>query len=511
MGTPEDKGRCSSHPPRNLKSAKNTPSPSPRSSEEPRAQVTPTRPSDPAWTGGFAVLEDEASHLLRVVALHTPLNNVSRIDRGNEDGRINLSLPTYAPVDVRPQFREESFTLRSQCLLHLYDSAGKGSSSTVPIAESVLLFLFEHNTSLGSSTLPSWQGSWSRGNDKIQEMGPGALTNFPAHHFFTRVYRPGAIATAILNRRPIFCSNQEWLSVPWQRYPKSPFDELLDIMLQIPSLLQRLDHAALGLGPSSSLSFDCRPLAQSLLEACLLVQGQLDQWYASLHQAEYYRSQATYWLSLDQQETTAEFPFTNVLAFRDGHTALLFLYYWAAQVSLYPCIELLGHTIASLSDQFLPINEKPVASASSYSSLHHYGHQQQQLYPDESIPPPSSPSHLQTIDYSFLYGPNKVREIAANICHALDFALQTTTQPDLLAFPTQIVEVFYRGLNVAFATMGSPSSSSSFTMDVGISDHTNETALELMWLGRFRARMAMRGQRIAGMVVERGWVDLAEW
>lgn len=171
-----------------------------------------------------------------------------------------------------------------------------------------------------------------------------------------------------------------------------------------------------------------------------------------------YRSQSAYWISPDQRN--AEIPFTDVLAFRDNLTALTFLYYWTVQVHFYPCIELLSHTITA-----------PLVDAYS------------QVYED-------IPVHLH-IDPD-AYGPNKLREIATNICRGLDFALNTTTQPDMLALPVQVAETFYRGLNVVAA-------------------ETGDGALELMWLGGFRGRMVMRGQDVAYMAMGRSWKDLAEW
>lgn len=514
VGTPEDKGRCSSHPPRNLKSAKSTPSPSPRSSEEPRSQnIAGPRPFDCAWGGEIAVSGNRANHVLQVIALHVPLSMVGRTN--GQDAESNSSLlPTYLSPDIRPQFREDSFTLRSRCLVHLDESAGKqvsSSTSSSSNAESVLLFLYEHNNSL-----PLWQDSWSqRGNDRVREMGPGAWTDFPAYHFFTRVYRPSVVATTVLNRKPVpFCSEQEWLSIPWQRYSKSPFDKLLDIMLQIPRLLQRFDHITFGRF-EPSLSFDCKLEGQDLLNACLMVQARLEQWHNSV---VYLQSRTAFWVSSDH--TAAELPFTNVFAFQDGYIALLLLWYWTAKVSLFPCIELLlSHGLASLPS--LPIlftqqstdNNIPL----EYSSPQHQQHQQR-LYSGKSITPPpaATAAHLPSLHYSILFGPQKVREIAANICRGLDFALQNPTimQHDLLAFPAQAVEGFYSGLNVLASAMAS-TSAQQMGSGGGAWDHppvVGDAALdELMWLGRFRGRMALRGQEIASMVNERKWVDLAEW
>lgn len=316
----------------------------------------------------------------------------------------------------------------------------------------MLLFLHEQNASLAYTGPASWQNYIAQGN-KIRQLGAGYFATFPAHHFFVRVYRPAAIITALLNRKPTFCGDPEWVSAPWAHYPKAPFDRLLDILSQIPSLFQRVDQL-LGLEPTVAR----RLMAQDLLESCLGVQDALGQWHVALHQT-IYRSQPPYWINTNQSDS--QLPFTDVFCFSDQLTSITFLYYWAAQVLFYPCIELLSHTIYS-----------PVVDA--YSEA--------QLYPE-------LPQHLN-IDPG-VFGPNKTMEIAANVCRGLDAALARSTQPDLLAFPVHVVETLYRSLNAVA--------------------QTGDGTLELLWLGMFRGRMMVRGQALAGAVTGRGFKDLAEW
>lgn len=375
-------------------------------------------------------------HQLRVAALHTP---VDATVRHHEGSKTIISLPPYTPVEVQPRFANDDFVLRSQCL-----------ANTSSSHEGMLLYLFEHNTSVAYTGLAPWKDPMILENN-IRQLGPGHFASFPAHHFFARVYRPAAIITALLNRKPTFCGDPEWIATPWERHPKAPLDRLLDILSQIPSLLQRLDHL-LSLDPTMAR----RLMAQDLLENCLSVQAALEQWHNSLHQS-HYRSQAPYWISPNQSE--AQLPFTNALSFYDSLTSITFLYYWTAQILFFPCIELLSHTIFS-----------PVVD--TYP----------QVYPE--LPP-----HLHIDPES--YGPNKTREIASNICRGLDSALASTAQPDLLAFPVQMVETFYGGLNVVA--------------------QTGEGTLELMWLVGFRTRMVHRGQNLAGAVMGKEWSDLAEW
>ncbi|KAJ4422465.1 hypothetical protein N0V82_002915 [Gnomoniopsis sp. IMI 355080] len=318
--------------------------------------------------------------------------------------------------------------------------------------EGMLLYLYEHNVSHAVKDPVSGNDLLVQG-DNIRRLGGRKFATFPDHHFFVRVYRPAAIATALLNRTPTFCGDTEWVNAPWNYHPKTPFDRLLDIVSQIPSLLQRLDQL-LGLEPTVAR----RLMARNLLDNCLSVQIALEQWHVTLHQTVYH-SQPPFWISCNQPGL--QLPFVDAFSFPDQLTSLTFLYYWATQVLFYPCIGLLNHTIFD-----------PVIDAYS----------QAQIYPE--LPP-----HL-SIDPE-VFGPDKARVIAMNVCRGLDAALAASTQPDLLAFPLHVVDTLYRGLRVVA--------------------QTGEGTLELLWLDGFRERMTVRGQTLAGAAMARAFEDLADW
>ncbi|CAN8096412.1 unnamed protein product [Discula destructiva] len=442
VGTLEDKGRCSSHPPRNVKSPNNTPSPPRTAGEEPAVHITPARPLRSAWDNAITISKSGSNQQLRIIALHTSLSATVR--HCSDASRANkISLPPYTPVDIQPRFGSEDFWLSSQCLAHVPTSQ-----------EGMLLYLHEQNAPLACNTTgsASWEGPAAQSN-KIRYLEPGHFATFPAHHFFVRVYRPAAIVAALLDRRPTFCGDPEWVTASWERHPKAPFDRLLDILSQIPPLLQRLDQL-LVLEPTVNR----RHMAQDLLANCVSINGALEQWHAMVHQTSY-NTQSPYWMAPDQQN--AQPPFAGALAFRDQLTSITFLYYWAAQVLFYPCIELLSHTI------FTPVID-------AYDPA--------QMYPE--LPP-----HLNIDPQA--YGPNRTREIAVNVCRGLDAALAVSTQPDLLAFPVHVVESLYGGLNVVA--------------------QTGDGTMELMWLGGFRGRLMLKGQGLADAVMARSFANLAEW
>ncbi|KUI65575.1 hypothetical protein VM1G_00544 [Cytospora mali] len=442
VGTLEDKGRCSSHPPRNSKGSKKSPSPRLSEDSATESELVPVKPLQPAWNDQIVVSSARTTRRVQVVALYTPLSAVARGNCKAKSGETTvLSLPPYRPLDVRPTFGNADFALHSQCLAHI-SPAKDDPDSTVP--ESLLLFLFEQNSSLACSNLPPWSDPVAQRN-RIRQLGPGHFRTFPSHHFFTRIYRPSAITTALLNRKGTFCADPEWTTVPFELHHKRSFDRLLDLVAQAPALLQRLDQL-LALDPTLGR----RLVAQDLLANCLNLQAQLEQWYTAVLNDP----QPPYWLS---PQDNGEIPFSDTFSFRDPATSLCFTYYWSVQVLFIPCLEMLIHSIFSpVVDVYPPV------------------------FPD--LPP-----QLNTNPDN--YGPRVVREFAANVCRGLDHALATTTQPDTLAFPVQVVENFYGALNV----------------------QTGDGALELMWLGGFRGRMGMRGQDLADMVIGKRWTDLASW
>lgn len=346
--------------------------------------------------------------------------------------------PTSA-LDIRPTFENIDFKLRSQCLTSISPAKEEAGSAT---ADSVLLFLFEQNFPLPPVNFQDATVQM----EGVRQLGPAEFQRFPSHHFFTRVFRPSAITTALLSRTSTFCASHDWATLPFELHHKSSFDSLLDILARTTPLLQPLDHIT-ALDPTLTR----RSMAQELLGNCLGARTQLEQWYVSTFDPRRRR----YWISHDQGE---QIPFPEPFAFQDPLASLSFTYYWAAQVLLAPCLETAVHSVFS-----------PVVDA--------YPHQ---AFPD--LPPQLA------IDPDS-YGTVRVREMAVNVCRALDFALVVTTQPDLLAFPVKVVETFYAGL----------------------ANQTGDGTLELMWLGAFRERVSKRARDIAGAMMEKDWVDLAQW
>ncbi|KAF3770470.1 hypothetical protein M406DRAFT_247049 [Cryphonectria parasitica EP155] len=448
VGTVEDKGRCSSHPPRNSKSQSDTASSSRQASPVPESssRLSPVKPLRSAWDDVVPLSKSGKTYQLRIAALYMPALAYGRTNSAGSRTTL-LTLPAYTPVDIQPRYGNEEFQLQAHCL-----------ASMASASDSMLLYLFDYNSSLAYTGVSAWEGPLDQ-EDKIRQMGPGSFTSFPAHHFFVRVYRPAAIVTGLINRKPVFCGEAEWIATPWERHPKAPFDHLLDILSSIPALLQQLDHL-LSLDATTARRF----MAQDLLDSALGIQAALEHWHASLHHSSrgggghhhhhhhhHHRHQAA-----------AHVPFGEPISFRDALAALTFTYYWTAQVLFYPCIGLLGHTISA------PVVDEDLRQQAGYGPPR----------PNNNVDPEA-------------YGTDQLRTVAAHVCRGLDAALAATAQPDLLAFPVRVAETFYGGISVV--------------------TQSEDGAMELMWLAAFKDRIVGRGQDLARSVMSKGWKDLADW
>ena len=174
VGTIQDQGRCSSHPPRVLKTKTKTKPKTERKEKTaaPKSDdalaLVPTEPLRPVWDdggdggGGGSVSVSCRGRVcrLRIAALRTNLQATTttnaRGDRGAADDggggkSVFVSLPPYEPPDLQPGGSEDDFRLTSRCFVHLAepdrdrdgDRNGDRGSETGAMADGVCLFLYE--------------------------------------------------------------------------------------------------------------------------------------------------------------------------------------------------------------------------------------------------------------------------------------------------------------------------------------------------------------------------------
>ncbi|KAK3296131.1 uncharacterized protein B0H64DRAFT_374262 [Chaetomium fimeti] len=408
IGTVEDQGRCSSHPPRVVKPKRSGAS-SRKASPAPRGQL---------WEWGWDRDQDR-----------------DRRGRGDADGGVFVSLPGYRALDVQPGMADEEFRLASQCLVHLgapeEGLVGGGRTAT----DGTCLFLYEHNTSSYFSNQPPWKDPSAQTN-AVRRLGPEHFRAFPAHHFFVRIYRPTAIMTALINRTPIFLAEPQWLSTPFEAHPKSALDRLFDSLALLPSLLARADRVL-----AQEHTLTRRLMAQDLLNNCLDLEVELSRWYTALQVSPASGiSQPLFWLSNPPltASSTAPHPYhlPDPLSFRDAHTALALSYYWTALVLFYPTIWRLyfaavidpvtaydTSTTTTSTTTSIPTTTSGNPPATTFPPPHHHPHHHPQHQHDLLEPTTLPlPTRLQTLD-PMRYSLPRVRDAAADVCRALEFFL----------------------------------------------------------------------------------------
>lgn len=256
------------------------------------------------------------------------------------------------------------------------------------------------------------------------------------------------MSIALLSRHDTFLRMPEWTTIPWEQHPKSPLDELFDIVLQLPALLEQMDRIV-----HLQATLARRTQAQELLHHCLIVETQFRQWLQGAYRGADEHS-FPYWAE-ELRSPGGAIPFANAYAFKDGLTGLMFVYYWMAMIPFHQCIETIHMAIF-----------EPVVDA----------------YPQVW---PELPSSLQIDPTHYQDG----RELAANICRGLDSALESTVQPDMLLGPMTVAMNFYRDINVT----------------------SQDGVLEILWLDGFKKRLWAKAQAVTSVLQAHTWSEVAKF
>ncbi|KAK1964507.1 hypothetical protein LY78DRAFT_582370 [Colletotrichum sublineola] len=438
--TIDDAGRCSSHPPRQVQSSSRRRRRS-RTAEQETLCLIPIEPLTPAWDDLISLYDNGVVYAVQIAALHTRLQNATRAADGQSQVKFRMALPNYSPVDVDTWDNGINVDLNAQAMITTSNNNG--------FPEGICAFLFEQNTSsLVTNGINSW-GAPQEHLDLVKRLGPAYFRQFPAHHFFVRVYRCSTITLALLHRKATFLASTEWCTIPWERHPKTLLDRLFDIIALLPSIFSQVDRTI-----PFSATLQRRLKAQELLENCLQLERRLEEFelFARAPTAEHPH---VYWIEEPDDPDAQQIPFADSLAFKDGISSVTFLYHWMALLLLHRCIETLHHAI------FQPVIE-------DFPNM----------YPD--LPP-----HLQINLARY----QQRREFASRICRALDFALSTTVQPDLLAAPLAVALEYYREINAS----------------------SRDGELEIMWCEHFKLRLKTKGQDIANVLQSRSWADVGKF
>ncbi|OGM48736.1 hypothetical protein ABOM_002019 [Aspergillus bombycis] len=152
----------------------------------------------------------------------------------------------------------------------------------------------------------------------------------PARHRLFDGLRLSAMIHCIGTRKPTYLATPEWTSVPWKGYKKEPKQYLLDLMVEIPALLQMIDSAY----NTSDIPQNLQRLS-TIYKEYLSLSRRLRAWYEAYkrdYPAKLYWEQPASFHS-SHAMPQEKFPPTSIY-FSDFETGHIHLLYWTSHVLL---------------------------------------------------------------------------------------------------------------------------------------------------------------------------------
>ncbi|KFY90750.1 hypothetical protein V500_04971, partial [Pseudogymnoascus sp. VKM F-4518 (FW-2643)] len=364
VGTTNERGRCSSHPHRSILTAKQKMEKEKereREKELSRPQVdwhsererSGTLPPTPTPSNRTPPPE------ISCAFLHSPSLNLNPSFESEGEAfslpGLTHSLPEFSDPDSTREFSLHAFSFvreleathrprpadgdvnpRARKKAHL--EVDSYSTSRNNLAEPATTLLFVYNTT-GAPAGEAGPFHCLHGGTtaEIKSRDPSSFQKFPAHQFFTKLYRPFACFDAMSRCQATFLARPEWCAAPWEDIPKTDMDRLFDIQVMLPGIFERARRT--DKFPASPYR---RLKAKDLLDNCTRLDKSFEEWYSDLKSLSdgplYWTVDAAHTYNPQARgELNALFPTT--LEFVDVETALLHLNYWAALCLFYQTIQ----------------------------------------------------------------------------------------------------------------------------------------------------------------------------
>ncbi|KAJ9616958.1 hypothetical protein H2200_000678 [Cladophialophora chaetospira] len=206
-----------------------------------------------------------------------------------QDSLVRLALRANALGALAKQSGQQSLTVEGwrvygKCLQMLARSmpAKCNEKSNELLATSTLLAEYEllegaRNQYATSASGDRWFRHTSGEEAIILSTGPEHYVKGHAHRLFidTRLHLAPKIYPHVRNRTRSPFSTYEWKTVPWTLHPKDPKNELLDILIEIPAVLEDLEELLHCPEDDTDRQIS---LHESLEERCWILDSQLQQW-----------------------------------------------------------------------------------------------------------------------------------------------------------------------------------------------------------------------------------------
>lgn len=113
----------------------------------------------------------------------------------------------------------------------------------------------------------------------VQLRGPNRHVSDHGHALFEDC-RTNAVLAGIIMRKPNFFTNLEWHNIPWEQTPRHLRDELFDVMITLPDLLEKNDQLLEIIEDATSMRdrYDALVRARDHISRCLQIADFLQQW-----------------------------------------------------------------------------------------------------------------------------------------------------------------------------------------------------------------------------------------
>ncbi|KAJ4985744.1 C6 zinc finger domain protein [Stagonosporopsis vannaccii] len=152
----------------------------------------------------------------------------------------------------------------------------------------------------------------------VVSRGPDAFTSDAAHLMFT-LARYNCAITGIRSRRAVVFNEEQWKTVPWRGRVKLASDSIIDILLELPTILENLDY--LDRVPLTEPCFE--ELRLEAATKCWAIHCRLTAWFA----------ENSYEVYTPDIEAPIPFDFPNL------SVATLSIRYWATATILYQSLD----------------------------------------------------------------------------------------------------------------------------------------------------------------------------
>ncbi|KAK3341933.1 hypothetical protein B0T25DRAFT_465775 [Lasiosphaeria hispida] len=180
--------------------------------------------------------------------------------------------------------RRESSKLYGRCLVNLRKSFAttQGAKRNASIATVKLLSMYEASSRQGLGWTTDESQDWQRHHAGelalFMARTPAAHTDGDAHHVFADE-RVELALSSILWRKGLALSTPEWKNIPWQEIPKDLKDVLVDVLVDIPGLVEDLDRLRRCTDAGIQAHFHLK-----LVQDCWEHDRQLRAWLGLVHQ-----------------------------------------------------------------------------------------------------------------------------------------------------------------------------------------------------------------------------------